>query len=302
MSLDFYFAGSQAIYCYDIMTKLNANVLKSYATDRKDLEYWYGKRAEGWIGNLFVDSGAFSVHKSGISVNVDDYIKYLNEHEKDITFYIQLDHIPGKWGESRTSEMTLDSCEKSWDNFKYMYSQLNNPKKLCPVYHMGEPIWALDRILISEYEFDCICISCSKDIQFNQHFDWYDKCIQKIRSYRPNIKVHLLGVGKPHLKQYINMTSMDSTNWIMTGCNGSILTPFGVVAVSSRQQNNANWIMNMSPEAVRKISDYCESCGFTLQEATEDYKVRLGINIHYLFNLSKNIEYLGLTTKRRSLF
>ena len=133
MAIDFYFAGNQCSECLELLKDLNANVLKSYANDRKELEKWFEYRRQGWTGNLFVDSGAFSVHKSGAHVDVEQYIEYLNKYEEYITLYIQLDHIPGVWGQARTPEMTLESCEKSWDNYKYMYSKLKNPKKLCPV-------------------------------------------------------------------------------------------------------------------------------------------------------------------------
>lgn len=302
MAIDFYFAGNQHIDCINLLRDLNANVLKSYANDKKELEIWFENRRNGWTGNLFVDSGAFSVHKSGATVDVDQYIDYLNMNEEYITLYIQLDHIPGVWGQPRTPEMTLESCEKSWENFKYMYERLKNPKKLCPVYHMGEPISALDRIVDSEYEFNCLCISCSKDIQSNQHFDWYDKCINKIKKKRPDVKIHLLGVGKPQLNEHLNMTSMDATNWIMTGVNGSILTPYGILCVSERLGNSPDCSLNRTPKELEMIDEYCKSQGYSLKEASEDYKVRLMLNIKYLFNLSHEVQYKPKTIKRRTLF
>lgn len=302
MAIDFYFAGNQHIECINLLRDLNANVLKSYANDKKELDIWFENRKKGWTGNLFVDSGAFSVHKSGAHVDVDKYIEYLNTYEEFITLYIQLDHIPGVWGQPRTTEMTIESCDKSWENFEYMYARLKNPKKLCPVYHMGEPMYALERIIDSDYEFNCLCISCSKDIQSNQHFDWYEKCIEKIRKKRPDIKIHLLGVGKPKLNEHLNMTSMDATNWIMTGVNGSIMTPYGIYCVSDRQTNSMDCLLNWTKEEIDKIDEYCKSLGYTLKEAAEDYKVRLKINIKYLFNLSHTVQYKGMTTKRRTLF
>ena len=302
MAIDFYFAGNQCIECLELLRDLNANVLKSYANDKKELDKWFEYRKAGWTGNLFVDSGAFSVHKSGAVVDVEKYIEYLNENEEYITLYIQLDHIPGVWGQARTREMTLESCDKSWENFEYMYSKLKNPKKLCPVYHMGEPMWALERILNSDYEFNCLCISCSKDIQHNQHFGWYNKCIDKIKAIRPDVKIHLLGVGKPKLNEHLNMTSMDATNWIMTGVNGSILTPYGNYCVSDRQTASEDCALNMTEEAKKVLDEYCRSQGYTLEDAAKDYKVRLMLNIKYLYNLSRSVQHNANKTKRRSLF
>lgn len=302
MAVDFFFAGNQHLDCRNLLCELNANVLKSYANDKKELLEWYERRHNGWTGKLFVDSGAFSVHKSGATVEVDPYIDYLNEHEADITYYIQLDHIPGVWGQVRTVEMTLESCDKTWDNFQYMYARLKNPKKLCPVYHMGEPMWALERIIDSEYDFECICISGSKDIQQNQHLDWYDKCINKIKTRRPDVRIHMLGVGKPQLNHKLNMSSMDATNWIMTGVNGSIFTPYGIVCVSDRQKSSADCIFNMTQEARDKIEQYCQSQGYSLAQAGEDYKIRLLMNIKYLYQLSQTVQYEPTIIKRRTLF
>lgn len=302
MSVDFFFAGTQCTECLELQRDLNVNVLKSYLNDKRELEKWYDYRRNGWSGKLFVDSGAYSVHKKGLSVDVDDYIAYLNNNEEYITFYIQLDHIPGIWGQPRTIEMTLESCDKSWDNFKYMYERLTNPKKLCPVYHMGEPLWALDRILDSPYDFHCLCISCSKDIQFNEHFDWYDKCIRRIKNKRPNVRIHLLGVGKPQLKERLDMSSMDATNWIMTAINGSIFTPYGNVLVSDRQRYSPDCVLNMTDVMQARVDEYCRSLGYSLQEASENYKARLCINIKYLFNLSCTVEKKSIGIERRQLF
>lgn len=303
IGIDYYFAGTTHLQCLNLIRDLNGNVLRSYVNDKKELDMWYEYKKNGWKGRLFVDSGAYSVHKRGAEVNVDEYIEYLNEHEQYLDLYIQLDHIPGVWGQPRTPEMTLESCNKSWDNYQYMYQRLKSPKKLCPVYHMGEALSALDRIVDSPYEFECICISCSKDIQFNQHFEWYVTCIDRIRNKRPNVKIHLLGVGKPKLKEHIDMTSMDSTSWIMTGINGSIMTPYGIYLVSEKQSNNPEYVFNKTSEEIKVLDDYCSSLGYSLEKASQDYKERISLNIEYLFRLSHEVEYSQkIRIKRRTLF
>ena len=98
------------------------------------------------------------------------------------------------------------------------------------------------------------------------------------------------------------MTSMDATNWIMTGVNGSILTPFGIYCVSDRQLKSPDCALNMPEQAKEKLAAYCKEQGYTLEEAAADYKVRLMINIKYLYNLSHEVQHNPNKIKRRTLF
>lgn len=302
MAFDFFFAGTQCQESTDLLCKLNANVLKSYMNDRKELDKWFENRRKGWTGKLFVDSGAFTVHKQGGEVDVDKYIEYLNKYEPYITYYIQLDSIPGVWGKPRTYDMVLKSCEKTWNNYVYMRKYLINGKKLCPVYHMGEPVKALHRILDSKYEFDCMCVSGAKDLTASQRMDWYQKILPIVKSKRPNVKVHGLGIGVPETVESIQFDSIDATSWIMTGANGSILTDYGIVYVSYEGRHKKNHINNMPQEAVNKIKKYCEDAGYNFEEVQKSYKLRTMLNILYLFNKSNNIEYIYNPIKKGSLF
>ncbi len=53
-------------------------------------------KKNGRTGKLLIDSGAFSVHKSGKNVDLDEYIQFLNYNHEFIDYYIQLDDIRGK--------------------------------------------------------------------------------------------------------------------------------------------------------------------------------------------------------------
>ena len=104
MSFDLYFAGANNSATDDYFISNNCNRLFSQLNDRKLIQRYVQAKKDGWTGKLMIDSGAFTLHRSDKKVDVDKYIDYLNEYHDYFDYYIQLDHIPGKWGQPRTAE------------------------------------------------------------------------------------------------------------------------------------------------------------------------------------------------------
>ena len=295
MAFDFYFAGTQCEEANELMRTLNANVLKSYVNDKKEILKWFENKKNGWKGKLMIDNGAFTFHRHGGSLDIDEYIKWINDNDEYIDYAIALDAIPGKWGMTRTSQDIIDAAEQTWKNFNYMVEHTNSPKKLLPVFHMGENFEYLRRYL-NEFEgLEYMCISGSKDLTNSQREHWYERCWYEIKhSKNPNIKVHCLGSATMSNVKKFPFTSMDATSWIMTGANGSILTEKGAIYVGSRIRLNA-----MEYEAVHNIvSKY----GMTVEQVMEDYKARMVVNVHYLYDISQLVETNYSTVIKRRLF
>lgn len=97
MSFDYYFAGSQSIKVDKLLAKRNANILRSYATEKKNISFWFEQKKNGWLGKLMIDNGAFTFHRKGGSLNIDEYINWLNDNDDYYDYAIALDDIPGKW-------------------------------------------------------------------------------------------------------------------------------------------------------------------------------------------------------------
>lgn len=301
MAFDFYFAGNSGDPTNQLLLSLNANILRSYMTERKNILWWVDRKKEGWQGKLLIDNGAFTVHRKGGIIDIDKYIEFINDYGEWIDYFIALDDIPGKWGEQKTIEEVIQSPKKTWDNYLYMYDRVKYPKKLLPVFHQHETFDNLVRILTSgkpEY----ICISGNKELTNKQREDWYQECYNLINRYNPNIKVHCLGSATIENAVKFPFTSMDATTWIMVGANGSILTDYGMVYISDRGKYEKDYIYNLPEEARNKIIDYCKSYGISLDDAAVDYAKRAALNIHYLYNKSINCQFEGLKTKKRSLF
>lgn len=291
MGFDIYFAGGHTSDTNDYIIFKNYNRLLSQINERKVIYKFMEAKKNGWKGKLLIDSGAFSVHKSGKTVNLDEYIQFLNNNHEYIDYYIQLDDIPGKWGEQKTIEQITESPKKTWDNYLYMCNKLVEPKKLLPVFHQGEDFKYLSQML--EYKdndnnhIDYICISSNKELPTNQRIDFYYKCYDVIEnSSNPNVKIHSLGTQSKKQCELFPFTSSDATSWILNAANGCLYTDFGNILISDMQLSKKDNILNNV--AISQFKEYVESKGYTIDELCKDYKKRIYWNIDYLGNWSNN--------------
>lgn len=294
MAFDFYFAGGLSEDTNQIMQSLNVNILRSYMTEKRDIMRWVQAKKEGWQGKLMVDNGAFTVHRKGGVINIDEYIQWINDNDEYIDYFIALDDIPGKWGAIKTTSEVIESPKKTWDNYLYMYNRVNKPKKLLPVFHQGENFKWLETILKSGLP-EYICISGNKELTNSQREEWYDRCYSYINLINPNIKVHCLGSATMSNAEKFPFTSMDSTTWIMVGANGNILTDRGSVYVG----DGANSLTDAEKDYVKQ---YLIRFGFTLDDVGTNYKARMVTNMRYIFEQSKHRKFIGSMVRKKELF
>ena len=88
MAFDFYFAGTQCQEADDLMVSFNANVLKSYVNDKRSIQKWFGHKRNGWKGKLMIDNGEFTFHRHGGSLDIDEYIDWINSNDEYIDYAI----------------------------------------------------------------------------------------------------------------------------------------------------------------------------------------------------------------------
>lgn len=250
MAFNLYFAGSQCKEADELMVKLNCNRLFSQENDRKNISNWQNykhSRRTQYKGNILIDSGAFSVHTKGIELDVDEYIEYINSIDKDIHIFAQVDKIPGEFGKQKTKEQILEAPALSWKNYLYMKDKVNSRDKLLPIFHQGEDFKWLHNIL--EYTHDdgshisYIGISPANDKSAKEKEIFIHKCFNIIKkSSNPNVKTHAFGMTSRWILEQYPFTSADSTSWLMTGANGSIMTPYGIILVSQNKLNDPSHI------------------------------------------------------------
>lgn len=112
----------------------------------------------------------------------------------------------------------------------------------------------------------------------------------------------LFGMTSKWILEQYPFTSADSTSWLMTGANGSIMTPYGIILVSQNKLNDPSHINNMPTKARENVEQFVEKLGYQLEEAMIDYKIRMCINISYLKQWADNYEYKPIKTFKKSLF
>lgn len=303
-----YFAGSQNKMAEVYLRQHAANRLASQLIDRNVISGWIDSRSRGeGKGYLFIDSGAFSAHTRGAEVNVDAYIEYLNSIDDHLHIFAQVDKIPGVFRQPKTPEQRAEAPAISWENYLYMRTKLKSPEKLLPIFHQGEDYKWLENMLewtdSDGNHIPYIGISPANDQAVKEKEKFIAKCFRIIKnSNNPNVCTHAFGMTSLHILERYPFTSADSTSWIMNGANGSIMTKYGSVTISSGRLTAPDHILKMPKEAQKEIQSYVESHGYTMTGLADDYKQRILFNIEYLLDWAKNYKYRPSTVTRRSLF
>lgn len=307
MSIDLYFAGAYNKEIENIIIDNNYNKLLSNANDKKMIsEYIEYKKSGRYKGKLFIDSGAFSVHTKGKNLDIEAYIEFLNNNHQYIDLYVQVDDIPGKWGQPKTKEQLAESPKKTWQNYLYMRSKLIDYDKLLPVFHQGEDFKWLENMLNFKDDsgnmIKYLCLSSNKELDTNKRFSWYERCYEIIESSsNPNIKIHSLGTQSEKHCSLIPFTSADATSWILSAANGNIYTKYGNIYISDRGINQKDYILNNASKEV--FESYIKENGFTIEELQQNHNKRVEWNLRYLGEWAKNMEYKGPKSfKKNRLF
>lgn len=303
MGFDLYFAGTQNELCEDYMLKNNYCRLQSQLNDRRTIQKWCETSGHG---KLFIDSGAYTAYTRGKEVDVDEYIDYLNLIDAELTIFAQVDKIPGTHGKEKTLQEIAEAPELSWENYLYMRDKLKSPDKLLPVFHRRENWCYLKQMLETTFEgkhIPYIGIAATTDSSTKEKEEWFEKVFYIIKnSSNPNVKTHAFGMTSLRLLESYPFTSADSTGWIMTGANGSIMSPFGVIYVSSVDISAPNHVCNLPKDMLLDFYKYLDFFGIDFEEIRDDYKARMLANLKYLKHWADNYKYKGTSTYKKSLF
>src|SRR5690606_11430218 len=102
---------------------------------------------------IMLDSGAFSAWTRGEILKLDDYITFIKRYEGRLNSYINLDVIPGTRGTVPTVKEVEYAAAASLDNYKSMVAAGLRP---IPVFHYGENLRWLDRLLEAGADYICL--------------------------------------------------------------------------------------------------------------------------------------------------
>lgn len=301
-----YLAGSYSSDVEQKIMQLGVNRLASQLNDRNLLGKWIEFQKEGNKRKLFIDSGAFSAHTKGRELDVDEYIQYLNDRQGMFEVIAQVDKIPGEFGKPKTLEQLLEAPEQSWQNYLYMRERVIDKDRLTPIFHQGEDFKYLKRMLETTFDGEhipYIGISPANDLNTKVKMEWFELVFKIIRdSSNPNVKTHAFGMTSLKVLERYPFYSADSTSWLMTSINGSIMTTKGIVTISEMQVSNPKhydyFPKKLKDELTAELAQY----GIDINDCRTDYKARSYSNACFLFNWAKNYKYTGTGRYQRRLF
>jgi hypothetical protein len=245
-----------------------------------------------------LDSGAYSAWYRGEAINIDDYIAFVKANLHLISEYVNLDVIPGKYGERVTREQVEESAQKSYDNLKYMQRHGLRP---IPVFHQGEGMHWLRR-LVDEGE-DYIGISPTEGLPQSAIRQWLDRVFSVITrdDGSPIVRTHGFGVMAFNLIWRYPWTTCDSTTWSLLPGYGRILMPKYVggkprydlppttviISDAKRLSANATDYALMGPVQRQRIQMFLDEVGVTLLDARNDDNARRRCVLHFLVRMSQ---------------
>lgn len=263
-------------------------------------------------GKLLIDSGAHSAHTKGITLDLEEYIGFVNENIDKFTLYVQVDKIPGVYRMPKTAKDWLEAPQLSWENYLYMREKSKDPSKLVPVFHQGEDLKWLRNML--DYTFSdgshipYIGLSPRGDVSLKAKYDFSAECFATIQnSSNPNVKTHAFGATSLEMLERLPYTSADSTTWVLVSAFGQVWMPncidgdingVGIklgVSEENRSHPTATQTYWEQPAKIKKkLDDYFESIGTNIEELSVSHSARALASAKYVQNWAENYEYKGL--------
>ena len=293
--MDLYLVGPEKENIMEVVTnEVKVNMLFNYIDGKKATDKYKEKIKPK---KLFIDSGAFSAWTKGKEIDVDEYINWINDRSDFIDLYGQIDVIPGDRVKGHTQEQVEEAAMLTWKNYLYMRPKMKNPDGLLYTFHVGEPYDYLKKALEwtddegKHIPYIAFGGMVGKPTPMKKSF--LDNCFKIIqKSSNPNVKTHAFGMTSfPLLEQY-PITSADSTSWIMTGANGSIMTEVGIIAVSDQMAKLPEHYSHLPKQHQDTFNSLIAEFGFTLDELRESRDNRIMFNARYMNKKARELKYI----------
>ena len=303
MSFNLYLAGGKVKTQDDIIIKRGCDVLFSQINDRKAIKKFLELMSNN---KLFIDSGAYSAWSKNKPIDVDDYIKFINENTDKFTLFASVDDIPGELRRKPTLWEQRESPAKSWHNYLYMREQVKDKDKLLPVFHIGEDFRHLQNMLDATFNGEhipYIGLGGTVGLACTVKEDWYKQCFKIIQqSSNANVKVHAFGMTNLEILENYPFESADSTTWLMAAINGELCTKYGRICVSQQVQHKPSHYNKLPQLVQQQINEQCVLYGTSIEQCMEDQESRQIYNINYFKDWADNYKYKGNNRYQKRLF
>lgn len=277
----YYFSGMSY---QDMKRRLNVDQLFSQWHERKGIRSLieYKKEHPEHTGRIMVDSGSFTAYTKGVHIDIDDYLKFIDEIGDYVTVFVAVDDVPDPMN------MDYNKAKTTWDNYLYMVERIRPElrDKLIPVFHYGEDFKWLRNML--EYRHPdgspikyiglAISLEGTKKVRIN----WGRECMRVIHeSSNPNVMTHAFGVGVKSVLDNITVTSTDATSWVKRAAYGMIAVDDTSIHVSEVMKAKADdrSLSQQSKALQEDVLKRIKQRGFTLEELEQDSGKRAEFNI-----------------------
>lgn len=276
--------------------------------DRNSINAMLRHIKSGVVNKLFIDSGAFSVHTGKATVDIDEYISYVNSIDEHVAAIAQVDTIPGTFGMPKSKKDYEESARKSWENFLYMYKRVKSPEKLIPVFHYGESFDVLRAMLAWRDEqgkpLTYLGISPANDTS-QKVKNVYMRNVYDIiaKSSNPSVRTHLFGMTALDALSKFPCYSADSISHRLVGAYGKVLIPeFGVISVSKRSRtsktkSNMSFLDTADELAMSRLEKYLSSLNVTVDEIADIPDARVAVTMYSIIHILKANPYRPTNTK-----
>ena len=236
----------------------------------KLLKYMLEMRHDAPGDSVFLlDSGAFSVWNTGISISLWEYIEFVLKWNDVFTACICLD--------------VIDNPIVSEINHRVM--QLAGCKDIMPVFHSGEPQKILE--MFSGRNYGYVGLSPNNAWPTRDKIMWLDSIAYTVSKL--NMRNHLLGCSSlPLISQFGNMIyTFDSTSWILVGALGNIIDPITCTSIwgISQQQNtpqNPKAFRYTTREVVNAVEQVCNTLTINIDDLCSSDRARYSYNASLL--------------------
>ena len=257
---------------------------------RKTIEY--KKEHPEHTGKIMVDSGAFTAYTKGVTIDIDDYLRFIEEVGDWVEIFAEVDDVPDP------NNMDYSKADTSWNNYLYMIEHVD-PKykhKIIPVFHYGEDFQHLRRMLEFVHDdgrhIDYIGLAISLEGTQKVRISWANECRRIIKeSSNPDVKTHAFGVGVKNVLDHIDVTSTDATSWVKCAAYGMIRIDDNSVYVSDELVNrfDGRHYTQRSKSYREEVERIVKERGYDMHELATSSKARVRFNIEDTLNWVKKL-------------
>lgn len=221
---------------------------------------------------VFLDSGAFSAHTLGVSIDLPTYCDYIIRN-KDI---IRVE-------DGSVMASVLDGIGDPLQTYRNQLSMEELGAKPLPCFHFGEDPRYLE-YYVKNYEYITLggMVGRSSDALIEWLDPLWDKYLTDSKGY-PLLKVHAFGITAIPIMSRYPWFSVDSSSWIQSAAFGAIVTPqFGTISISSKspsrhvQGQHASTLTDIEQDFLFKT---LEEQGFTYERLSTVYESRAAYNL-----------------------